>query len=90
MKCFTNGAEYVVAADIADARLVWHEQIGGDIEDFDDSAEASPWREMADGECIKIHCDDDGDPCEPGEGESVTKTAGEWAQRGRDYLCIEL
>ena len=33
MRLFTNDTETVIAADLADARLVWHEQVGGDIED---------------------------------------------------------
>jgi hypothetical protein len=87
VKCFTNETETVIAANLADVRLVWHEHIGGDIEDFDEYAEAAPWREMDDGESIGIRCDADGDPCGIDEGESVDKSAAEWAKRGRGYLC---
>lgn len=87
MKLFTNDIETVIAADLADARLVWHEQRGGDVEDFDEEAEEAPWREMEDGEMLAISCDEDGDPTDDTDAVPTTKTAAEWAKRGREYLC---
>jgi hypothetical protein len=90
MKLFTNDIETVIALDIADARAVWHEQNGGDIEDFDDNDAENPWREMADNETLRICCDENGDPTDEGCYETVEKTAAEWAKRGRGYLCIDV
>ncbi len=84
-RVFTNDYEWVIARDVADAKAVWHEQTGGDLEDADEYE----WDECPPESTMTVWCDADGDPAEPHEDGSneVTKTFAEWAARGRGYLC---
>lgn len=82
---FTNDYEWVIAADVADAKATYHEHNGGDPEDADEYE----WERCDPAATMTIWCDADGNPDEvDGDGnDRVTKTFAEWAQRGRGYLA---
>jgi hypothetical protein len=64
LKLWTNGEEWLIATDVADAVKVWEEQTGNDSADFDNE-----WRE--DTRSVITVADEDGrDP--------VTHSAAEW------------
>jgi len=85
MKLYTDTCDFVIAESLDDARAAWNEHRGGDAEDFDDS----DWSEMDPAEELGIWCDAKGDPCSPEDdgSEIVAKTAAQWAERGRGFLC---
>lgn len=86
MNLYTDGTDWVIAADTGDARAAWVEHRGGEAEDF----EADEW-----GECdlpdeeMAIWCDENGDPCgsEDDGAELIAKTHAQWVERGRGFLC---
>jgi len=86
MKLYTNGTDWVVAADVDDAWLAWTEHTGESREDYEDDW---VWDEVGPDEELGIWCDTKGDPCEVDEdgSEIVAKTAAQWAERGRGFLC---
>lgn len=86
MKLYTNDVEWVIAADIDDAWEAWSEHTGGERPDCETEWD---WVECDPGSELRIWCDSDGDPCEPGEDGSalVTKKAVQWVERGRGFLC---
>jgi hypothetical protein len=85
MKLFTDTSDWVVADNLDDARAAWVEHRGGDVEDFDDS----DWSEVDPGEELAVWCDPGGDPCGPEDdgAELIAKTAAQWAELGRGFLC---
>lgn len=84
---YGNDYEWVIAASQQDAVAVWCEMTGEpntpqveeelDFERFDDAKTLNIWCDVDTGNPGEI----DGDEC-----ELVTKSCGEWAQRGRGYL----
>lgn len=73
LKLWTNGCEWVVAPDVADAVSVWEKHTGERAVDYDHQ-----WREDTRAE-IKV-TDDEGSPDE-------IRSAAEWVEfKGRGYL----
>ena len=80
---FSNGCEWVVAADAGDVSAVLAEFYGDA-----DLADADGWKRLDDEALIGIWCSEDGKPGDVGEGEVIRVTSREWAdRRGRGYLC---
>lgn len=86
---YIGDSDHVVARSVDDAWEVWEETTGcvrGDVFDEPDEAiETEP-----DDKVLKVWTDDDGEPCEHGQGELTAKTAGEWARQiGRSFAFSE-
>ena len=74
LACWTNGVDTAVASDAAEARVIVADMLGDHVEDV------SPMRRIEDDKVLTI--------LNENTGESITKTAGEWAQsNGRGFLC---
>jgi hypothetical protein len=87
--CFFD-SEYVVAADIDDAKVVYceHSDSGCSSDELD--VELSKIRQLGDYESTAIWCYPDGSICPIDEDgcEPVEKTCVEWAaQNGRGFLA---
>lgn len=81
LRVFGCGPDYVVARDVEDARQALYEHRGGDLDDYDDEFTA-----VADDKPISIYVDEQ--DCISDDGNVLTLTAREWAQReGRGFLC---
>lgn len=74
LACWTNGVDTAVASDADDARIVVADMLGDHVEDV------SPMRRIEDDKVLTI--------LDENTGESITKTASEWARsNGRGFLC---
>jgi len=85
MKLYTDTCDFVIAQNLAEACAAWVEHRGGDADDFD----PDDWTALDPSEELAIWCDADGDPCGPEDDGAalVAKTAAQWAERGRGFLC---
>jgi hypothetical protein len=79
-------ADIVIAESAEDARLVWCEVTGEDLEACYEEHEVTP---VDPEKVIGIWCDKDGKIAEPGHGAAVARlTAAMWvAREGRGFLC---
>lgn len=80
LHCFTDDCDTVIAESVEDA-----------LRAHPATADLDPemWEPVPDDAPITIHCDEKGEPAMPGDPgvAPVTKTAAEWAKRGRGFLC---
>ena len=78
---FQSQCDWWVATDEAEAAKMLEEHYGDTVEEMDEE-----FRLLPDDEVIKIVCDEDGRISD--SGESVPRTAAEWAKReGRGLLA---
>jgi len=72
---WTNGDEWVVAADARDALHVWADAMGERPDDYADSFE---WKRLPDEKLLMIDYDDE---------DEEQRTCAEWMAKGRGLLA---
>lgn len=83
LKFYDNDCDWVIAESPDDASKIMHETLGADGCDPED------WDEKKPDATVKVWCDAEGNPAEPGEpaNKVIARTAAEWIERlGRGYV----